>query len=134
MVKQVDFEKKFQDLCNKHGIHLFLHDPKIKKNNGYVQFDEIHLGNRYRNIYIYMAVAFHELGHAIINLKREKGIKRYSVNSTFNEEYEAWGLAQRFYAKCTGKPFTKSMGNFILQCLRTHSDTHYAFKDIYNEK
>ena len=40
-----------------------------------------------------MAVAFHELSHAIINLKREKGIKRYSVNSTFNEEYEAWGLA-----------------------------------------
>ena len=81
-----------------------------------------------------MAVAFHELGHAIINLKREKGIKRYEVNSTFQEEFEAWGLAQRFYRKYIGRPFTKDMGNFILRCLKTHSKTHYAFKDIYSNK
>lgn len=92
-MKLLEFENIFQDLCNKHGICLFLHDPEVKKDNGYARFNEIHLGDKYKNIYIYMAVAFHEFGHAIINLKREKGVKRYSVNSTFNEEYEAWGLA-----------------------------------------
>lgn len=97
-------------------------------------FNEVHLGNTYKNVHIYMAVAFHEFGHAIINLKREKGIKRYEVNSTFQEEFEAWGLAQRFYRKYIGRPFTKDMGNFILRCLKTHSKTHYAFKDIYSNK
>ena len=40
-----------------------------------------------------MAVALHEFGHAIINTKREKGVKRYGVSSTFHEEFEAWSLA-----------------------------------------
>lgn len=39
-----------------------------------------------------MAVAFHEFGHAIINIKRTNGVKRYNVNSTFFEEWQAWTL------------------------------------------
>lgn len=96
-------------------------------------FNEVHLGNKYKNVHIYMAVAFHEFGHAIINTKREKGVKRYGVSSTFHEEFEAWSLAQRYYARYVGRPFTKDMGNFVLQCLKTHSKTHYAFKDIFKD-
>ena len=81
-----------------------------------------------------MAVAFHEFGHAIINLKRSKGIKRYNVNSGFYEEFSAWYFGQRFYSKLFGKPFTKSMGNFALKCLKTHSSTHYAFKNIFGDE
>lgn len=134
MVNQIRFEQLFQDLCDKHQVRLFLHDPKVEKNNGYAQFNEIHLGNKYKNMHIYMAVAFHELGHAIINLKRSNGIKRYNVNSCFFEEWSAWDLAQRLYSKTFKKPFTKSMGNFILKCLKTHSSTHYAFKDIFGDE
>lgn len=93
----------------------------------------MHLGNKYKNIHIYMAVAFHELGHAIINIKREKGVKRYNVNSTFFEEFCAWYWGQRYYAKMFKKPFTKSMADFMLKCLKTHSMTHYAFKDIFGD-
>lgn len=60
----------FQDICEKHHVKLFLNDKHISKDNGYAMLDEVHLGRRYSNVYIYMAVAFHELGHAIINMKR----------------------------------------------------------------
>jgi len=113
---------------------LFLHDPKVMKDNGYAMFNEVHLGNEYSSSHTYMAVAFHEFGHAIINLKRDKGIKIYNVNSSFYEEWMAWTLAQRYYSKIFKKPFTKSMGNFILQCLTTHSKTHYDFKNIFREE
>lgn len=89
-MKQLTFEDKFYDLCQQYGIRLFLHDPKVEKDNGYTQYNEVHLGNKYKNIHIYMAVAFHEFGHAMINIKREKGVKRYNVNSTFFEEFCAW--------------------------------------------
>ena len=97
-------------------------------------YNEVHLGSKYKNVHIYMAVAFHELGHAIINVKRSKGVKRYNVSSTFHEEFDAWSIAQRLYAKYIGRPFTKNMGDFVLMCLKTHSKTHYAFKDIFKDK
>ena len=90
----------------------------------------MHLSRKYSSVSIYMAVAFHELSHAIINMKSEKGIKLYKVHSDFNNEFNAWWLAQRLYMKYIGKPFTKKMGNFVLDCLKTHSASHYAFKKL----
>ena len=100
---------------------MFLNDPSVEKDNGYASCDEVHLGKKYKNLAIYKAIAFHELGHVIINIKRERGVKRYSVNSCFMEEWMAWTIAMRLYAKHMKKPFTKVMGNFVLECLKTHS-------------
>ena len=124
----------FQDICERNGVKLFLNDAHITKDNGYAMLNEVHLGCNYSNVHIYMAVAFHEFGHAIINIKRIRGVKRYNVNSAFYEEWLAWSLAQRFYTKYFKRPFTKNMGNFILTCLKTHSRSHYAFKDIYGDE
>lgn len=129
------FERKFYDICKKHGVVVFFNDPSVKQaNNGYAIWNEVHLGKKYRNVSIYMAVAFHEFSHAIINMKRAKNVKSYFVNSSFNEEFSAWTLAMRYYAKYFGKPFNKIQGNFILECLKTHAKTAYSFKDVYHDK
>lgn len=92
----------------------------------------MHLGRKYSSLSIFKAVAFHELGHAIINLKRAKGVKLYKVHSSFNNEFNAWWLAQRLCLKWMKRPFTKKMGDFILECLKTHSASHYSFKESFD--
>ena len=131
---RAQFEQKFSDICQHHGVKLFLYDPNVDNDNGYAYLNEVHLGRKYKNNHIYMAVAFHEFGHAIINMKRAKGVKRYSVASCFHEEWFAWSLGMSYYAKFIGKPFTKAMGDFVLHCLKTHSKSHYSFKNIFNDK
>ena len=129
-----EFENLFTKICAHYGVKLFLRDPTQDKDNGYAKWNEIHLSSRYSCISVYRAVAFHELGHAIINMKRAKGIKLYKVHSIFNNEFNAWWLAQRLHLKHTGKPFNRKMGEFALECLKTHSTTHYAFKDTFKDK
>lgn len=116
-MRRIQFEEIFFDICAKHNVKLFLNDPSVLDDNGFAVNDEVHLGRKYKNIYIYMAIAFHEFSHVIINKKREAGIKRYNVNCCFMEEWFAWSLAMRYYAKYMKRPFTKTMGNFVIQCL-----------------
>lgn len=129
MMKRTEFESIFQSLCQKYGIELFLNDKSVQRDNGFAVENEVHLGTKYKNNHIYMAIAFHEFAHALIYNKRESGIKRYNVNCDFMEEWFAWSLAMRFYGKYIGKPFTKAMGNFVITCLKSHSKSHYAFKN-----
>ena len=131
---KVKFEKQFYDICNKHGIVVFFNDPSVtEKDNGYAKWNEVHLGNRYTNNHIYAAVAFHEFGHAVINIKRFNNVKKYTVNSTFNEEFSAWYWAMRYYQQYFNKPFNRQQGLFMLKCLKTHADNDYAFKDVFKD-
>lgn len=125
-----EFEKIFENICAKYNVKVFFNDITQETDNGYAQWNEIHLAQKYSCLSIYKAVAFHELGHAIINIKSAKNIKLYKVHSLFNNEFNAWWLAQRLHLKYIGKPFNKKMGNFALACLKTHSVSHYAFKYI----
>lgn len=127
-----EFEHMFSDICIKYNVKVIFNDETQEIDNGYAIRNEIHLAPKYSCLSIFKAVAFHELGHAIINMKCEKGIKLYKVHSNFNNEFNAWWLAQRLHMKYIGKPFNKKMGNFVLDCLKTHSATHYAFKDTFS--
>ena len=127
-----DFKSLFSSICANYNVKVFFDDPTQEKDNGYAKFNEIHLAPEYSCLSIFKAVAFHELGHAIINMKCARGIKLYKVHSNFNNEFNAWWLAQRLHLKYMKRPFNKTMGNFALDCLKTHSATHYAFKDISN--
>ena len=128
------FNKIFQEICYKNNIIVFFNDPQITdKDNGFAKWNEIHLETKYSNISTYIAVAFHEFAHAIINMKRAKKIKQSFVNCNFNEEFLAWALAMRYYAKNFNKPFNKTQSNFVLKCLKTHALTDYSFKDIYKD-
>lgn len=129
---KADFESVYKDVCDKYGVKVFFGDASQDEDNGYAQWNEVHLSRKYSSLSVYMAVAFHELGHAIINIKRAKNIKLYKVYSNFNNEFNAWWLAQRLYMKYMGKPFNKKMGNFALECLRTHSASHYSFKGQFD--
>jgi hypothetical protein len=60
--------------------------------------------------------------------------KLYKVHSNFNNEFNAWWLAQRLYMKYIGRPFTKKMGDFALECLKTHSASHYSFKNTFDRQ
>lgn len=128
------FEDVFLKICTKYKVKVFFNDPTQDIDNGYACENEVHLSTKYSCISIYKAVAFHELAHTIINMKRAKKIKLYRVHSCFNEEFYAWFLAQRLYAKYFKRPFNKKMGNFILECLKTHSASHYSFKDVFHDK
>lgn len=134
MMTRAKFEDIFLEICNKYNVKVYFNDPTQEEDNGYAYWNEVHLARKYSSTSIYMAVAFHELGHAIINMKRANNVKLYKVHSDFNNEFNAWWLAQRLYAKYIGKPFSKKMGDFILECLKTHSASHYAFKNTYGEK
>jgi len=134
LMTREQFEDKFRAICEQKGIKLFLKDPDVKSDNGYAYWNEVHLGTKYRNNHIFMAIAFHEFSHAVINLKRAKGVKKYKINSCFMEEWLAWSLAMRYYAKYIGKPFTQTMGKFVVSCLKSHSQSNYAFKDIFGDK
>lgn len=134
MMTRAQFEDKFLEICTKHGVKVYFNDPTQDIDNGYAYWNEVHLSRKYSCISIYMAVAFHELAHTIINMKRARKVKLYKVHSCFNEEFYAWFLAQRLYAKYFGKPFSKKMGDFIIECLKTHSASHYSFKNIFGEK
>ena len=125
-----EFISLFEDICVKYDVKVFFNDVN-QEDNGYAIQNEVHLSKRYSCLSIFKAVAFHELGHAIINIKRSKGIKLYEVHSSFNNEFNAWWLAQRLHMKYIGKPFNKKMGNFALECLKTHSRSHYDFKDTF---
>ena len=126
-----EFESLFSSICIKYGVKVFFNDITWK-DNGYAIENEVHLSKKYSCLSIYKAVAFHELGHAIVNIKNGKGVKLYSIHSDFNNEFYAWWLAQRLHMKYIGRPFNKKMGNFVISCLKTHSKSHYAFKDISN--
>ena len=134
MMTRAKFEDIFLEICNKYNVKVYFNDPTQEEDNGCAMWNEVHLARKYSSTSIYMAVAFHELGHAIINMKRANNVKLYKVHSDFNNEFNAWWLAQRLYAKYIGKPFSKKMGDFILECLKTHSSSHYAFKNTYGEK
>lgn len=126
------FKTLFEDICGKYGVKVFFDDASQEEDNGYAMLNEVHLASKYSCLSVHMAVAFHELGHAIINSKRAKGIKLYEVYSNFNNEFNAWWLAQRLYMKYIGKPFSKKMGDFALECLKTHSASHYSFKKSFD--
>ena len=70
-----------------------MNDPSVDNDNGFAIEDEIHLGKKYSNLYTFVAIAFHEFGHVIINKKRRRKIKLYRITSLFNEEWMAWTLA-----------------------------------------
>jgi hypothetical protein len=71
-----------------------LNDPYLEKDNGCAYgSDEIHLGRTYTNNYIYMAIFFHELGHAVIVRRHSKKYRKLSI---FREESMAWVLAMEF--------------------------------------
>jgi hypothetical protein len=128
------FESLFRKACDKYGVKVFFGDTGQEEDNGCAIWNEVHLAPKYSCLSVYMAVAFHELGHAIINTKRSKGIKLYKVHSNFNNEFNAWWLAQRLYMKYIGRPFTKKMGDFALECLKTHSASHYSFKNTFDNQ
>lgn len=132
MMTKAEFEDLFKQICDHYKVKLFLNEESEEEDNGYAVWNEVHLAPHYSCLSIYKAVAFHELGHAITNMKREKGIKLYDVHSHFNNEFNAWWLAQRLHLKWLGKPFNKKMGDFVLECLKTHSDSHYAFKNTFD--
>lgn len=129
-----EFESLFEVVCAKYSVKVHFNDCTLDEDNGYAKYNEVHLATKYSCLSIYKAVAFHELGHAIINIKRTKGIKLYKVHSNFNNEFNAWWLAQRLHLKYIGKPFNKKMGDFAFECLKTHSNTHYSFKDTYGDE
>ena len=87
-----EFISLFEDICVKYDVKVFFNDVN-QEDNGYAIQNEVHLSKRYSCLSIFKAVAFHELGHAIINIKRSKGIKLYEVHSSFNNEFNAWWLA-----------------------------------------
>lgn len=122
------FEQLFASICGKYGVKVFFGDETQEEDNGYAVWNEVHLAPHYSCISIYKAVAFHELGHAIINIKQARGTKLYKMHSDFNNEFNAWWLAQRLHLRWLGKPFNKKMGNFALDCLKTHSESSYAFR------
>lgn len=126
----IEFKELFASICEHYGVKVVFDDPSEEEDNGYAQWNEVHLAPKYSCLSVFKAVAFHELGHAIINMKQAKGIKLYKVHSNFNNEFNAWWLAQRLHLKYIGKPFNKKMGDFVIECLKTHSDSHYAFKNI----
>jgi len=131
-LEKSSFKPLFESICTKYGVKVFFDGDE--EDNGYAVRNEVHLAKEYSCLSICKAVAFHELGHAIINIKRAKGIKLYKVHSNFNNEFNAWWLAQRLYIKYMKRPFTKTMGDFALECLKTHSATHYAFKDTFGDE
>ena len=53
--------------------------------------------------------------------------------SVFREETMAWTLAMELQMKYFKRNFTKSQGNFMLDCLRTYSKQHYHFNKTYDE-
>lgn len=87
------FEDIFLEICNNYNVKVYFNDPTQEIDNGYAMWNEVHLARKYSSISTYMAVAFHELGHAIINMKRAKNVKLYKVHSDFNNEFNAWWLA-----------------------------------------
>lgn len=97
------FEDIFLKICNKYNVKVYFNDPTQEEDNGYAQWNEVHLARKYSSTSIYMAVAFHELSHAIINMKRANNVKLYKDHSDFNNEFNAWWLAQRLYAKYNGR-------------------------------
>ena len=129
MMTTAKFEALFKSVCDKYGVKVFFGDASQEQDNGYAVWNEVHLAPKYSCLSVYKAVAFHELGHAIVNLKSARGIKLYKAHSNFNNEFYAWWLAQRLHMKWLGKPFSKKMGDFALDCLRTHSASHYDFKE-----
>lgn len=46
----------------------------------------------------------------------------------------AWGLAMETQFKVFGRKFTKSQGNFMLECLKTYSKQHYNFQKGYSSE
>ena len=87
------FESLFLHICEDYNVKVFFKDSTQDEDNGYAIGNEVHLAPNYSCLSIFKAVAFHELGHAIINMKRAKGIKLYDVHSNFNNEFNAWWLA-----------------------------------------
>ena len=121
----------FTKVCSKYNIRLVLNDPEVEKDNGYAfECGEIRLGNKYSNNYILLAIALHELGHIIISRRHSNKFKKLSI---FREETIAWVLAMELQQKYFGKSFTKSQGNFMLDCLRTYSRQHYHFTKSYEK-
>jgi hypothetical protein len=54
--------------------------------------------------------------------------------SIFQEETMAWDLAMETQYKIFGRKFTKSQGNFMLECLKTYSKQHYNFRKGYSSE
>jgi len=116
-------------LCQKNNIVLVLNDPIIDKDNGCAYGDnEIHMGREYSSNYIMLAIFFHEYGHLLVSKRK---VYRRRKMSIFQEESLAWVLAMESQQKYFGKEFTKSQGNFMLDCLRTYSKQHYHFSKGY---
>ena len=119
-------------LCQKSGIKLVLNDPDVGKDNGFAYgANEIHLGYKYSTNLILLSVFFHEYSHALIS--RRKG-RRYRQLSIFQEETMSWDLAMETQFKVFGRKFTKSHGNFMLDCLKTYSRRHYNFRKGYSSE
>lgn len=120
------------EICQKYRIKLVLNDPQVGKDNGYAfGSDEIHLGGEYSSNYILLAIFLHEFGHSVLARRHSKKYRKLSI---FREESLAWVLAMEFQQKYFGKSFTKSQGNFMLDCLRTYSKQHYHFTKGYDGK
>jgi len=135
MKKNLSYENivtTISKVCQKYGIKLVLNDPDVGKDNGYA-FDtnEIHLGNKYTSNLIMLAIALHEFGHTIIARRHSKKYRKLSI---FREETLAWTLAMELQQKYFGKSFTKSQGNFMLDCLKTYSKQHYHFSKSYDQE
>lgn len=132
MTKKLSYENIIPciiDLCEKHHIKLVLDDDKIDVDNGELYNGaEIHLGRKYTSNLIFLAIFFHELGHILITRRKSKKYRKLSI---FREEALAWCIAMEFQAKYFGKSFTKSQGNFMLECLSSYSKQHYNFSKTY---
>ena len=121
----------YSKLCQKYSIKLVLNDERVGKDNGLAYEDnEIHLGTTYTSNLIFLAIALHEVGHCLI--AKRKG-KKYRKMSVFREETMAWTLAMELQMKYFKRNFTKSQGNFMLDCLGTYSKQHYHFNKTYDE-
>ena len=124
-----DIITKITRICKAHKIKLILNDASVPENNG-ISYgnDEIHLGQRYTSNLIMLAIFFHELGHCMLSKRKPK---RQGDMPIFREETMAWVLAMEQQIKHFKKPFTKSQGNFMLECLSTYSKQHYNFTKTY---
>ena len=116
-------------VCQKRNITLVLNDPQIGEDNGLSYGkSEIHLGAKYKSNLILLAIAMHEFGHVMIS--RRKG-RKYKKLSIFSEEVLAWTLAMQYQKLYFNRNFTRSQGNFMLDCLKTYSKDHYNFSKEY---
>ena len=120
------------DICKRYKVKYFI-DESFDADFGkcFPEDGVIYLSSKFKSSLVKLAVFMHELSHILIWRKKTYS-KSYA--SIFQEEFDAWRYAQKIYMKLFNKPFSKSQACFLLECLKSYSDSQYSFKNLMAKK